>query len=162
MISGSLNSGAGLAYARLKMSQRSRVSSRCCCWSSPTGTCVALPRSQTILAYLEYVFDLPISEDVCCLQNWIREEPRIQQRVLDFRLVIGVPRNGQPRLQWNSGRRSQSWQSDVLSKWSSASTSQAASCNSESIPVLCGFEPVGGVSGERENQGRLNGVFTSS
>lgn len=35
---------------------------------------------------------------------------------------------------------------DVLSKWSSASTSQAVSCNLESMPTLCGFEPAGGMN----------------
>jgi len=34
--------GVGLGYVRLKLSARSLVSSICCCWSSPTGTCVAL------------------------------------------------------------------------------------------------------------------------
>ena len=42
-------------------------------------------QSQPILAYLDYrIFDLPVSKNVCCLQNWIREEPRIQQGVVDF------------------------------------------------------------------------------
>ena len=39
---GSWNSGVGLGYVRLKISAKSRVSSRCCSWSSPTGTYVVL------------------------------------------------------------------------------------------------------------------------
>jgi hypothetical protein len=56
MISGSLNSGAGLGYARLKISHISRVSSRCCCWSSPTGTCVALHKVSNVIKR-RYAFD---------------------------------------------------------------------------------------------------------
>jgi hypothetical protein len=63
-----------IGYARLKSSARSLISSRCCCWSSPIGTRVALPWFR----WCDYLLNqgyLPISKDVCRLQNRIREEP---------------------------------------------------------------------------------------
>ena len=43
------NRGLFPLNVRLKLSARSRHSSMCCCWSSPTGTCVALASLFSVL-----------------------------------------------------------------------------------------------------------------
>lgn len=90
---------------RLKLSARSRQSSMCCCWSSPTGTCVALPEQLIERSYRILQGNAPICKNVSRLQDGVREKPGVQQRLIHFRVIPRIPRRGKSGLEgyrsWN-------------------------------------------------------------